>query len=217
MLAESRSIAGGLDERYRDGARRVTMPPMTRLIARLILAMLLLPVTGALWVFGFALMVSVRTPPSLFAIGALYGVVYAFVGAYWVLLWRGAVRWTRGRIVNTIAAGAASIVVGVGIGIGASWVVRVAPQELCMLLAGGTVPILWVLATVLIWRETPAERVARLARLGRDAVVCPICGYNLAGLREARCPECGTQFTLDKLLATQPELDHSLVDAASNE
>ncbi len=62
----------------------------------------------------------------------------------------------------------------------------------------------WLLATVFLWRETPAERAARLGRTGGSAVTCPSCGYNLTGLAEARCPECGTRFTLDELLAGQP-------------
>ncbi|MDB5303490.1 MAG: hypothetical protein JWM97_1039, partial [Phycisphaerales bacterium] len=35
-------------------------------------------------------------------------------------------------------------------------------------------------------------------------VVCPTCGYNLTGLTATRCPECGSQFTLDELMAAQP-------------
>ena len=59
----------------------------------------------------------------------------------------------------------------------------------------------WLASTALIWRETAAERRQRLARLGVEAIACPTCGYNLTGLREARCPECGSQFTLDQLYA----------------
>ena len=67
-----------------------------------------------------------------------------------------------------------------------------------------TAPLLWIVATIFVWRETAAERAARIDSTGRDAVVCPTCGYNLTGLKEPRCPECGTQFTLDQLLASQP-------------
>jgi hypothetical protein len=65
-------------------------------------------------------------------------------------------------------------------------------------------PLLWLIATVLIWRETPAERGRRLHAAGRSGVSCPTCGYNLTGLSESRCPECGTRFTLDELMAAQP-------------
>ena len=66
-----------------------------------------------------------------------------------------------------------------------------------------------VTATVLIWREKPHERIERLALTGREAVCCPVCGYNLTGLTEARCPECGARFTLDQLIATQPQRDRA--------
>jgi hypothetical protein len=64
--------------------------------------------------------------------------------------------------------------------------------------------LLWVVATIFIWRETPAERAARVDRSGAGGVVCPTCGYNLTGLKGTRCPECGSEFTLDQLLADQP-------------
>ena len=31
-------------------------------------------------------------------------------------------------------------------------------------------------------------------------VCCPGCGYNLAGLPEHRCPECGRQFTMEEFI-----------------
>ena len=33
-----------------------------------------------------------------------------------------------------------------------------------------------------------------------EDISCPLCGYNLRGLTEARCPECGSKFTWDELL-----------------
>ncbi|HEX4795336.1 MAG TPA: hypothetical protein VH370_16185 [Humisphaera sp.] len=38
-------------------------------------------------------------------------------------------------------------------------------------------------------------------------ILCPLCGYNLRGLVEPRCPECGYQFVWTELLAAQT-LDH---------
>jgi hypothetical protein len=124
-----------------------------------------------------------------------------FVGAYWVLLWRKSIVWTGERrgwtygalLGALVAATAIGLAMGAIVGSGFGW-----------FMASITAPILWLVATVLIWRESSAERAARLANSGRDAVVCPTCGYNLTGLREARCPECGTQFTIDQLLAEQP-------------
>jgi len=33
------------------------------------------------------------------------------------------------------------------------------------------------------------------------APFCPACGYNMTGLQQARCPECGEAYTLDELFA----------------
>ena len=80
-----------------------------------------------------------------------------------------------------------------------------------VLFGGGVPPIAWVLATVLIWRETAEERMARITAAGTDAVLCPNCGYNMTGLREARCPECGSVFTIDQLVSGQPQRDASVL------
>ena len=53
--------------------------------------------------------------------------------------------------------------------------------------------------TVIIWRETALERAKRLGEVSESAFACPNCGYNMTGLRQARCPECGTQYSLDEL------------------
>ena len=73
--------------------------------------------------------------------------------------------------------------------------------------------MLWCLATIFLWRETPAERAQRLAKAGADVPVCPTCGYNMTGLTEARCPECGAQFTLNELLAGQPSRAPAEIEA----
>ena len=175
---------------------------MTRLVARLVLAMLLLPMTGAVLVICFALFVIRPGPPAVMSLLGMWAAVYAFVGVYWVLLWRGAVRWTAARIARTIAATLLALAAGAAVATLCMTFNRNLPPQLAVLAGGGIVPIMWVLATVLIWRETQRERLERLAVLG-GTVACPICGYNLAGLSEARCPECGSTFTLERLMAGQ--------------
>lgn len=48
----------------------------------------------------------------------------------------------------------------------------------------------------LIWRNgyTHGWRRARGA-----PPECPACGYNLTGINECRCPECGEHYSLDEL------------------
>jgi hypothetical protein len=71
-----------------------------------------------------------------------------------------------------------------------------------VLLAGMAWLVVWLTSVTLIWRETAAERRARLRALGIGTVHCPDCGYNMTGLKQARCPECGAEFTVDELFAS---------------
>ena len=178
---------------------------MTATIARLVLAMLLLPATGAVFLLAFVGSIRPSTPPGIAPILIVWAIVYCFVAIYWVMLWRGMVRWTRARVTRTFAISVLSLVIGGAVSGVCLAVAPWLPVQLVILIGGGTVPIAWVLGTVFAWRETPAERAERLAKLG-STVLCPLCGYNLAGLRECRCPECGGSFTLDHLAAAQPRV-----------
>jgi len=169
--------------------------------------MLILPVTGALFVLLFSALIGGGGPPGVATLVGIWVIIYAFIGAYWVLLWRSAIRWTRQRVILTILAAPAALVLGALAGTLSFQLMRGAAVELAFLVGGGVPPIAWVVATVPIWTETPRERIERLSSAGRDTVCCPVCGYNLTGLHEARCPECGSRFTLDQLVATQPERD----------
>ena len=180
---------------------------MTRTVARLILAMLILPCTGAVFLILFIAVVvrgAQPGPPSLARILLMWFLLYLFVGAYWVVLWRDMVTWTARRIALTAAATGGALAGGVAVAIGAMAIQRQLPPPIACLLGGGTVPITWVLSTVLIWRENAAERLSRLTAHGMPVIACPLCGYNLAGLNEARCPECGGSFTLEQVLLARP-------------
>jgi hypothetical protein len=171
---------------------------MSHLIARLLLSMLVFPLGGLIYTIGVVVCfsrVGYDNAPWIIA-GT---VCWAFVAAYWILLWRASVRW-EGRVGTTLAAAIICGIVGAVIGAACNVVERGFGA-----FAGTTSTILlWLVATCFLWRETPIERAARLGASGRDSVVCPTCGYNLTGLKEPRCPECGSQFTLDQLLASQP-------------
>jgi hypothetical protein len=175
---------------------------MTTTIARLILAMLILPVTGAVFVLAFVATIRPKGPPSVLSLFAIWALVYIFVSIYWVLLWNKMVRWTRGRVLRSFAVAAIAIACGCAVGGFCEAITRGIPAQIPVLIGGGVVPIIWVLGTVIVWRETPAERAERLATIGAT-VVCPLCGYNMAGLRTAVCPECGGAFTLDQLAAAR--------------
>ena len=63
-----------------------------------------------------------------------------------------------------------------------------------MILAGGSlllaVPLITWLALQLL-KYLPTQQ--------KPEICCPKCEYNMRGLTEAKCPECGEQFTLDQL------------------
>lgn len=179
---------------------------MTATIARLVLAMLILPATGVVFAITLAVLLKPARPPSVQELLVLWAVVYAFAGTYWVLLWRGVVRWTRGRVVRTAGATALALLIGAAFAGFALALNHRLPAQFLILVGGAIVPIVWVLATVVLWRETPHERADRLAALG-GKVACPLCGYNLAGLPTSPCPECGGRFTLDRLAAAQGATD----------
>ena len=182
---------------------------MTRTVARLILAMLLLPCTGAVFLLLMLTVVASaggNGPPPVARLLLMWFLLYGFVGAYWILLWRDMVAWTRRRVLLTAAATAVSLTIGATAAMLTVILSRQqVPPPVAVLFGGGTVPITWVLATVLIWRETAAERLGRLTASGMPALACPLCGYNLAGLTEARCPECGASFTLEQLVLSRPK------------
>ena len=171
---------------------------MSHLIARLLLSMLVFPLGGL--VYTIAVVISFSRGRYGDGGWIVAGIVcWAFVAAYWILLWRSAVRW-EGRVGTTLVAAILCALVGAVVGAMCNTIERGFGA-----FAGTTSTILlWLVATCFIWRETPAERAQRLGASGRDGIVCPTCGYNLTGLKEPRCPECGTQFTLDELLASQP-------------
>jgi hypothetical protein len=181
---------------------------MTATIARLILAMLILPATGVVFLVTFIATVarSSGQAPSVASVSLLWLVVYSFIACYWILLWRSTVKWTMARRAYTALVGVIGMAGAAAIAGAIHAVNRELPLGPAMLISGVPVPVVWVLATVLLWRETPAERLARMSALVTNpAVLCPVCGYNLSGLREARCPECGGRFTLDELAASQPQ------------
>lgn len=111
----------------------------------------------------------------------------------WLLIWRRIVKWSSRTRWLTFA----------------SWMLLVAIPIACQFLVAGTTPQpwqimlqvlpligwgIWMAATGWIW----PMRVMSSAQEGPH---CPQCQYPLTGLTHTRCPECGTEPTLDALWA----------------
>ena len=132
---------------------------------------------------------------------------WIFIAIYWCLLWRSSVRWNPRRLSLTWIAAGGALAAGTVIGGLAGIVMSGSGPDgtgFGTFIGSVSAIVLWVVATVFIWRETPSERAQRIASSSDSAIACPTCGYNLTGLSESRCPECGSKFTLDELLAAQP-------------
>jgi hypothetical protein len=187
---------------------------MSRLVSRLLLTVLMLPLGSMVYLVALVYYIrstryyysysgfSMRSSEMAHVCAGL--VAWMFVAVYWLLLWRQTVVWTQRRVWQTGWLVLGAILAGMII----AALVWPLERTIGAFVGSACAPLLWVVGTIFAWRETPAESAQRLGavarRTGGGGIVCPSCGYNLTGLREARCPECGTQYTLDELFAAQP-------------
>ena len=84
---------------------------MTKLVARLVLAMMVLPFSGTLVILAMAAFASrgVGGPPPAMELVAMWAVVYGFITLYWILVWRDVVQWTTRRRALTAPRGWSSL------------------------------------------------------------------------------------------------------------
>ena len=173
------------------------MPPM---VARILLSVFLVPVAALFYTFAVVWsgrITRYEYPWGFLFAGAVTWVLLAF-GLF--LLWRSRVSWTQRRMSLSVTLAIAAVLVAAIVGAIGSAV----DPGFGYFLASALAPALWLLAIPFIWRDTPAEFVQRFAPTTKP-ILCPTCHYNLTGLTEARCPECGASFTLDQLFAAQSE------------
>jgi hypothetical protein len=179
---------------------------MSRLIASILLSIMLFPVGAIVYLIVFFVFVETgaygraREQLGFFVAGI---VTSSLIAWYWIWTWRQTVKWTPRRTSRTAYTGLASI----GVGAFAGAATGLLDPGFGFFIGSVVPPLLWLVATVLVWRETHEERSARLRTIGRDGSGpgIPTCGYDMTGLKGTRCPECGSDFTVDELLAAQPE------------
>jgi len=117
--------------------------------------------------------------------------------------------WTRTRRpmhefwkAGVITAGIGIVTIILGVAIDSSQMLRGGFDVLF-----GAITCFASAAVILIWLRA-ARRFTRGRSLinpadGAADIRCPTCGYRMVGLHESRCPECGTAYTLDELVARQ--------------
>jgi hypothetical protein len=175
---------------------------MSQLISRILLTVLIFPATVLFYCVAFILLEELVIDDGEETVVITAVVSAAFMIGYWCLLWRKSVNWTAQRMKRTLLSLGGAAVAGGMIG-AAVYFVLPYEQFIGGFLGIACGSVIWIIMTIVLWRETTEERAARLRGV-RDAIVCPNCGYNLTGLAGTRCPECGSQYTIDELLAEQP-------------
>ncbi|HOW70397.1 MAG TPA: hypothetical protein PKY77_07330 [Phycisphaerae bacterium] len=189
---------------------------MTNLLARILLAIMLLPLAATIYLLVcFVMMGLLGWGRSGEAFGFLMATLLTglFVTAYWLALWRNSVNWTGARIGKTTLAGLGCVSAGVVLGATMSALSRINDPSFGIFIGGLVAIVSWLPLTVVVWKETAQERTDRLRQAATDVLFCPRCGYNMTGLYEARCPECGARFTINQLYAAQQK--HEIADAAA--
>ena len=170
------------------------MPPT---IARVLLSVILWICLPFLW-FCAGLLLDPILPYEFSLAGG--GVVCTVVSVIlWERIWSPRVHWTPTRRTYTFRAKCGTWVLAFLLTTMLVLLSTVRYFDRAAALVFGFVAamLFWFVSTILIWRDTPQEQARRLYP---RRVHCPRCGYDLKGLREARCPECGAAYTLDELL-----------------
>ncbi len=176
---------------------------MTPNLTRVMLSLALLILSVFTWLGVVVL--TYRSNSSNAAFLAADLATAGFVALGWLAIWRRAVSWMRARVIWTSVV----LILAVLAAMGAYGAVCAAVREtdVALVMAVLTWGAAWIAGTAIIWRETAAERAARGANGEPGGPMCLNCGYSMKGLHEARCPECGRQYTLDELLAAQRPRD----------
>jgi hypothetical protein len=172
---------------------------MSRLLSRIMLAILMLPAAALLYLVVLFVAFEVNSFPDDAEFHLANMVTAPAVAVYWHLIWLPTMQWHRRRAMATAVSGAAAIALGAAVG----FMVAFVDDEFGIFVGGVTSIIAWLIATCFIWRESAAERAERLRSSGGQTIACLNCGYNMTGLREPKCPECGGSFSLDELLRGQ--------------
>jgi uncharacterized paraquat-inducible protein A len=189
---------------------------VSRLVSRILLSIFMFPLAGMCYVLAVVVGEQALRSSTSNVSGVGYRdrelmmflsadvLTWGFVALYWCLLWRTGVQWDKRRIAGTLVSVIGAVVAGVFAAVLSASAFSVGDGSGFGAFVGGIVAImLWLIATIFLWRETAAERARRVVGSTKSAITCPTCGYNLTGLTESRCPECGSRFTLDELLALQ--------------
>src|SRR3981081_4529145 len=106
---------------------------VTTVMARLVLAMLMLPATGAVFLILVFAITRRAGPPQVLHLVGIWIVIDAFVASYWLLRCRAVVRWPRRRVAWTLAASIIALLAGCAFGLFCMSLNRLLPLQVIVL------------------------------------------------------------------------------------
>lgn len=174
---------------------------MTRIVVRILVSLLCVPAVAVLCALGGAMVSELRLFGEDAAIVGAFSVAPLLGAAAWLAVWSRVIRWTARRWCSTLLIGAAVAALDGAVGwvshatFRRGWLDWSFVASMLNLLIGlsGWIGCLWV------WTETTRERFQRLQHAQSGGGMCPVCRYDMRGLTNLRCPECGGQFTLGEV------------------
>ena len=126
---------------------------------------------------------------------SIAGILY-----FGIILWIWSHQRNKRPIFSAVAKTLGLWVVAIILMIGVSAALpREEPLIFAIFCAGAAVTLLF---WVEFWRHYARGR-SLYDQNGSLNLLCPECNYQMVGLREARCPECGSEYTLDRLFLRQ--------------
>lgn len=174
---------------------------MTRIVVRILVSLLCVPAVAVFCALGGAMVSELRLIDENAAVVAAFSAAPLLGAAAWLAVWSRVIRWTARRWGSTLIIAAAVVVLDAIVAWASNTIFRggwpdwsfVASMVNILIGLSGWIGCLWV------WTETPRERFQRLQHAESGGGMCPVCRYDMRGLTNLRCPECGGRFTLGEV------------------
>lgn len=118
-----------------------------------------------------------------------------------VFVWRRAIRLHSPRRLTYFVAGLLLFGLPLCLWADILWSINLGSyrQMLCQCVGQLLAAAVWLIGTAWLWRDSSAAGMV-MSAADEPIATCPVCNYNLTGLHEVRCPECGWRDTVDGLV-----------------
>ncbi|MFQ5411284.1 MAG: hypothetical protein ACE5EC_03275 [Phycisphaerae bacterium] len=185
---------------YRSNSRpeqgRLTMSSSA---VRLAIGLALIPFLPALFFIVFLAMDKLANFNSTMEVCIAYEACAIVTVILWITLWRSSIEWKafKRRMTVLLVLGLLLVPFSVFLPNG-PWYWEMTQDTLPLLMLAT-----WFIGTALAWRtKSPSFHgfTPNAPEQLEEIIRCPQCRYSLIGLREARCPECGWNSTLDDIV-----------------